>query len=109
MIQSAEEFVRLRTSNNPEEYRRAAHEDAPDHVWQEIIDRHPEMRAWVAHNKTVPLWALKKLAFDRDSDVRLAVAMKRKLPIEVLTAMAKDQSSAVASAAQRQLQRRGNP
>jgi len=106
MIQSAEEFVRLRSSSDAKEYARAAHEDAPDHVWQEVIDHHPEMRMWVAQNKTVPLWALKLLAVDRDPDVRLMVAMKRKLPVEVLASMTDDVSSAVATAAQRQIQRR---
>ena len=106
MIQSAAEFIRLRCSSDPEEYRRAAHEDAPDHVWQEVIDRHPEMRFWVAHNKTVPLWALKKLARDRDPRVRGMVAMKRKLPIEILKTMTDDVSATVAWTARRQIERR---
>ncbi len=53
MIESPEEFVRLRTSKDPDQYRRAAHETAPPEVWLAIIEKFPEMRQWVAHNKTI--------------------------------------------------------
>lgn len=33
MITSAEEFVRLRSSHDPELYYRAAHEEADEAVW----------------------------------------------------------------------------
>ena len=44
MITSAAEFLQLRTSEDPSEYRRAAHEDAPESVWVEIVRDLPEMR-----------------------------------------------------------------
>ena len=44
MINSAEEFVRLRSSELPEEYWRAAHEEVPDAVWLDVIARFPDMR-----------------------------------------------------------------
>jgi hypothetical protein len=37
MIRTAEEFVLLRTSADPEEYRRAALDEAPAEVWHEVI------------------------------------------------------------------------
>lgn len=37
MIITAEEFVRLRTSENMDEYLKAAWDDAPFDVWLEVI------------------------------------------------------------------------
>ena len=55
MINSAEEFVRLRTSEQKEEYSKAVEDEAPISVWLDIVDRFPEMKEWVVHNRTVPL------------------------------------------------------
>lgn len=79
MISSAQEFLGLRFSEDPELYNRAAHEEAPEDVWLELVEEYPESRFWVAQNKTVPLTVLKRLASDDDSRVRGMVAMKRKL------------------------------
>ena len=84
MIRSATEFVHLRKSEVPEEYARAADEEASLAVWEEVIDSYPEMREWVAHNKTVPLSVLKVLAADPEPRVRYTVAMMRKLSQELL-------------------------
>ena len=125
MITSAAEFVRLRLSEAPEEYARASHEEASLNVWIEVVKGYPEMREWVAHNKTVPLPILEALPSDPDPSVRHAVAMKRKLspqlfailaddpdetvraavarnlkaPIELLTSLSRDKSSLVSSVA----------
>jgi hypothetical protein len=88
-MNSAEEFIRLRTSGDPAEYLRAAREEAPVAVWREIIERHPDMRSWVAHNRTVPVEVLAILARDPSSDVRHSVAMKIKLPLELILDLAK--------------------
>ena len=77
VIESAEEFVRLRRSVDPEEYRRAAWEEAPVDTWLDVIERFPEMRSWVAHNKTVPLEILEILRQDPDEQVQWAVRQKR--------------------------------
>lgn len=95
MILSAEEFVRLRTSQSPEEYRRAANDSAPIDVWMEVIDRHHDMRRWVVHNKTVPTVILELLSRVSEESVRHAVAMKRKCPAEVLERLASDPCDAV--------------
>lgn len=95
MIESAEEFVRLRTSSNPDDYRRAAHEEAPLQVWLEVIERFPEMRSWVAHNKAVPLEVLSVLSGDSEVDVRAAVADKRKLSVELFRRLAADPDDGV--------------
>lgn len=77
MIESAEEFVRLRQSSDPEEYRRAAWEEASVETWLDVVERYPEMRSWVAHNKTVPLQILEMLRHDPDEQVQWTVREKR--------------------------------
>ncbi|WP_432095282.1 hypothetical protein [Streptomyces sp. bgisy100] len=95
MIDSAEEFVRLRFSDDPEEYGRASSEPAAPDVWREVIEGYPEARFWVAHNKTVPLEILWVLADDPDPRVRSMVASKRKLTLDLLTALAVDPDASV--------------
>jgi hypothetical protein len=95
MIESAEDFVRLRKSCEKHDYRRAAQEEAPMAVWMDVISRYPEMRRWVAHNKTVPLEILALLASDPDKEVRIMVAMKRKLNPEILEVLAVDEDDSI--------------
>lgn len=95
MIHSADEFISLRTSEDPADYLRAATEDASLEVWQEIITNHPEMRSWVAHNKTVPMEILSVLACDPHTEVRFSVAMKNKLPSALMLQLATDDDEAV--------------
>ena len=77
MIDSADEFVRLRRSDDPAEYGRAARDEASTETWLEVIDRYPDMRFWVAQNKTVPLEVLEILRQDPDERVRSMVLHKR--------------------------------
>jgi len=91
MIRDAEEFIRLRTSDTPADYQRAATDEVPIEVWHEIIQHHPDMRSSVAHNKTVPVEILTILARDADPSVRLSVAMKNKLPAELMMKPADDE------------------
>src|ERR1700722_5169753 len=95
MIQSATEFVRLRSSQDPAEYARAAKESAPLDVWREVIEEFPEFRRWVAYNKTVPLDILLVLADDADPSVRWQVAAKNKLSPELLERLANDEDESV--------------
>lgn len=95
MIDSAEEFVRLRNSELKEEYDRAAREEAPDAVWKELIQQYPDMKIWVVGNKTVPVFILELLSRDEDTSVRDAVARKRKTPPEVLARLARDDDSGI--------------
>ena len=95
MIESADEFVGLRLSSDPEEYRRAAHESASVDVWFEVVENHPDMRFWVAQNKTVPIEVLELLATDSDDRVRWMVASKRKLSRELFEKLAVDADETV--------------
>jgi hypothetical protein len=95
MIKSAEEFVRLRVSDFPEEYSRAADDEAPLCVWLDVISRFPDMREWVACNKTVPMEVLELLARDDESCVRAVVAEKRKLSVSLFELLARDHDEMV--------------
>jgi hypothetical protein len=91
MIRSADEFQRLRTSSKPEEYGRAATEAADEAVWLDVLEKYPDMRFWVAQNKTVPLGVLRLLASDEDPRVRSMVAMKRTLDPEAFALLVRDE------------------
>lgn len=95
MIESAEEFARLRTSELSEEQHRATHDEAPESVWRAVIERFTELREWVAHNKTVPLVILELLSRDPDDRVRYAVAMKNKIPDDLQLLLARDSDESV--------------
>ena len=95
MIESAQEFLRLTTSEVRDEYLRAVHEEAPLSVWQEVISTMPHMKEWVVLNKNVPIQILEILAYDTDIRVRFAVAMKRKLPDSLQLVLARDSDEAV--------------
>lgn len=98
MIHTAEEFVRLRTSEDPTEYGRAARDTAPEGVWREVIERYPSMRIWVAHNKTVPVALLDDLAADSDARVRETVAATRRTSPAVLVRLSSDAAPEVRQA-----------
>lgn len=95
MIESVEQFVALRTSDDPQEYGRAAAEAASVEVWLEVVRQRPDMRFWVAQNKTVPLEILAILARDEDDRVRSMVASKRKLSLELFKFLAVDPDEGV--------------
>jgi hypothetical protein len=95
MIISAEEFVALRGSRQQDEYIRAANDSASMEVWLDVIDRFPDLRIWVAHNKTVPVEVLALLARDSDPEVRASVAMKNRLSYELFILLAADSDDSV--------------
>lgn len=95
MLRDAEEFVRLRTSDDPGDYHRAAHEEASLDTWLDVVARYPEMRLWVAQNKTVPNEILVHLTSDKDPQVRSMVARKRKLEPSTLEELANDPDDSV--------------
>jgi hypothetical protein len=60
-IYSAEEFVRLRSSQTRQEYLSAVWGEASDEVWLDTIDRYPDYVWWVAHNKSISVNIMKRL------------------------------------------------
>lgn len=101
MISSAQEFVNLSSSNDPAQTWRAAHDYASLETWQEVVERHPEYRFAVAHNKAVPLEILQTLACDEDARVRTMVAMRRKLDEETRESLSRDPDEGVRMAVAR--------
>lgn len=95
MIETAEDFIRLRTSSDKSEYLRAANDSADIKVWLDIILKYPDMKKWVAHNKTIPEKIIRMLAKDKDNNVRLMIAHKRKTPSDILMDLAKDKDESV--------------
>ena len=95
MISSAEEFISLRSSDDPTNNRRATAESAHVDVWLDVVSRYPDMKFWVAQNKTVPLIVLKVLARDEDARVRSLVAMKGSLSNELFLILSNDHDGSV--------------
>jgi len=95
MIESAEEFVRLRTSEDPGDYGRAASELATVAVWTDVIHRFPDMKQWVIHNKQVQPEILELLARDASPMIRSCVASKRKLGAQLFDDLSRDADEGV--------------
>lgn len=68
----------------------AVEDAAPISVWLDVIDRFPEMKEWVVHNRTVPLEILEILASDLERRVRATVADKRKLSATLFDLLSRD-------------------
>lgn len=90
MIVSAEEFIRLRTSDLKKEQDRASHDSAAITVWVDLITNYPDYKVWVVHNKSIPIDILETLAKDEDAEVREAVARKRKINERIFNWLAVD-------------------
>lgn len=95
MIKSVEEFLQLRTSDLPEEYRKAVSDEISDTVLLEVIQKHPDMIVWIVRNKTVPIRILRVLAEHPDPAVRTEVAMKRKLDEKLFDKLSSDDNETV--------------
>ena len=95
MIISAEEFVSLRSSSNPENYLRSINESTTLEIWFEIIHDYQSMREWVVLNKTIPLEVLETLINDNDPAVRRNIAMKNKLTRNMFDSLIEDKDASV--------------
>ena len=95
MIISAEEFIRLRTSDLPIEQERASRDTAENLVWLDIIQNFPDYKTWVIHNKTIPIEILEILAEDKEVEVRAAVARKRKINDKIFGLLSVDNDESV--------------
>lgn len=90
MITSAEEFVNLRSSNDPQQQEQASRDSAGIDVWIDVINRFPDLKFWVVHNKTIQIELLEILVDDDDPNVRSAVARKRKINDVIFDKLAAD-------------------
>ena len=94
-ITSAEEFIRLRESEDPAEYGRSAWATMPIDAWWDLVRHHPHMRFWAAHNRTVPVEILAELVKDSDWRVRDRALSKKYTPPELYEQLADDPHDAV--------------
>jgi len=90
MIKTADEFIRLRQSDNMEEQYRAGHDTADMSVWLDVIKTYPELKTWVIYNKTIQIEILEILCTDQDPNVRSAVARKRKINDKIFNILSID-------------------
>lgn len=95
MIKSAKEFINLRMSEVQSHYSRTVYEEAPDEIWIQLIDQHPEMREWVAYNETIKEPIMRRLANDLHSKIRLMIAAKQRLPLDLLETFSHDPENSV--------------
>ena len=129
MIDNIKEYINLADSNNLEDNNRTKMEQLSSEVISEIIHNYPERKAWLVHNKHIPIDVLRLLCTDSNSDVRFTVAMKnkndryifetlmkdpdfsirmavvrnKKIPMDLLRRMADDKSDKIATEAMRVL------
>jgi hypothetical protein len=97
VIESSAEFLRLVESSDPADRKRAAWEPAPDAVWHEVLENHPDMHFSVAHNRTVPESILILLVNAEDWRVRDRIAAKNACSPLLLEMLSHDPHDAVAA------------
>ena len=95
MIISAQEFKKLRLSDDHNEQLRASTDSASIDVWSEVIALYPDLKEWVAHNKTIQIEILEILATDNDPRVRCVVARKRKINDKIFDLLKNDVDESV--------------
>lgn len=78
MIGTVQEYLRLADSDNVEEAAKTKTEELSSAVIFEILHHYPERKAWLVHNKHIPVEILRLLCTDENADVRFTVAMKNK-------------------------------
>ena len=60
-----------------------------------MIEKYPEYKEWVIHNKTIPIQILERLTLDKDPKVRTAVARKRKINDKIFSTLSQDKDENV--------------
>ncbi|EGT0638487.1 hypothetical protein JAF85_004837 [Citrobacter werkmanii] len=90
MIKNSAEFVSLRNSEIPDEYNRAATEEAPLDVWMDLIENYHDMKVWVARNKSIPKEIIDILSRDINPIVRDAISSKYPLDFDIYLLLSKD-------------------
>ena len=90
MIDNIKEYINLADSNNLEDNNRTKMEQLSSEVISEIIHNYPERKAWLVHNKHIPIDVLRILCTDSNSDVRFTVAMKNKNDRYIFETLMKD-------------------
>jgi hypothetical protein len=95
MIKNSAEFISLRSSEIPDEYNRAATEEAPLDVWMDIIENYPDMKVWVARNRSIPKEIIDVLSRDINPIVRDAISSKYPLDFDIYLLLSKDPDNGI--------------
>ncbi len=82
-------------SEDPEDYHRLRHDEAPIEVWRELIANYSLANDRVALNKTVPVEILREIAADTRVLVRTHVAMVRRITEDIQDVLSRDPDSSV--------------
>ncbi|GAA5482582.1 hypothetical protein Hsar01_01805 [Haloferula sargassicola] len=98
MISTAQEFLALMRSEDPDDYHRFRYDEAPIEVWREIITRYSLANEWVARNKTAPVEILEAISSDPRVVVRTEVAMTRRITPDIQARLAVDSDASVRNA-----------
>lgn len=98
MISTAQEFLALMRSEDPDDYHRFRYDEAPIEVWREIITRYSLANEWVARNKTAPVEILEEISSDPRVVVRTEVAMTRRITPNIQERLAADADASVRNA-----------
>ena len=95
MITSKDEFLRLCSSQKPEEINKSLSDNAPLVIWLEVVEAYPERRIDVAQNITIPAEVMRILASCNDPLVRSLIAQKRRLIPDLFPLLARDSDETV--------------
>ena len=98
MISSAQEFLALMRSEDPDDYHRFRNDEAPVEVWRELTTRYSLANEWIARNKTAPVEILREISTDPRVVVRTEVAMTRRITPDIQAKLAADPDASVRNA-----------
>jgi hypothetical protein len=90
VIYSIEEYLNLANSDNAEDNKRTVYEELSLGVISDVINKYPDRKPWLVHNKHIPVEVLIMLSTDDSADVRFTVAMKKKCDRSVFEILMKD-------------------
>jgi hypothetical protein len=98
MITSAEEFIILIESNDPDIRSRSLTDTASTQVWENIILNHKDYEIFILDNITTPMCILEQLAVSSNWRTRHAVARKRRASAPILQLLSRDDEPLVRQA-----------
>lgn len=94
MINNADELKKYVESDDNEEFSKSR-DSAPDEVWLEVINKHPELCSQVASNNTISALILEQLYLNESDAIPWDIAMKRRINRETFERLAKDPEPSV--------------
>ena len=97
-IESADEFLELLNSDDPEVRDRLRTDVASEEVWLDTLYSYPQLAAWVATNETVPPRILRLISTHSDPGVRRHVVLTSRLVADDLRVLAADPDQQVRAA-----------